>query len=110
MALRLIPMAVNSLSDFVATKTKCLVSTNSGIYCLRSIVLLGPIFFLPTLWMAWTADNIDLLRTPTWPLMLFVHIAFFILLSCYVSDWCARLCTIMWFLITLMIVIATIVR
>ncbi len=110
MTLRLIPSAVNCISDFVATKTKCLVSANFGKYCLRIIVLLGPIFFLPTLWMAWTADNIDLLRTATWPLMLFVHVAFFILLSAHDSDWCARLCTIMWFMITSLIVIATIVR
>ncbi len=110
MVYRIIPTIVNDFSDFVATKTKCLVSTNSGKYCLRIIVLFGPIFFLPTLWIAWTAENIDLLRTSTWPLLLLVHIASFILLACHESDWCVRLCTIVWFLITLMIVIAIIVR
>ena len=105
----IIPKVLDGLSDFVVSKTGFAVIGRHQ-YVLRIIILMGPIFFLPTLYEVWTAENIEVFRTATWPLMLIVHIAFFVSISHHRSDWCARLCTIIWFLITLLIVIATIVR
>ncbi len=108
--LRKLPIYVNSFSDVVANKTGSLVDTKYGNFYLRIIVLLGPVFFIPTIWEVWTSANIDSFKTPTWSLMLIVHIAAFIILSHHKSDWCVRFCTVLWFFMTASIVLATIVR
>lgn len=110
MPYRKLPGLVDSLSGLVVSKTYYLTKTKRGLYTLRIIVALGPLFFIPTVYEVWVAENIDAFRTITWPLMLSVHIAAFIMLSCGDNDWCIRLCTLLWFVVTLLIVIAIVIR
>lgn len=105
-----IPVFINNISNNVANKTSNIVSTKYGNHYLRIIVMLGPAFFVPTIWEVWTANNIETFKTLTWPLMLLVHVASFVILSHNKSDWCVRLCTILWFLMTVTIVLAIIFR
>lgn len=107
--LRKLPLYVNNFSEAVVNITDGLVDGKFG-FCLRFVVILGPVFFVPTVWKVWTYDNIESFRSVTWPLMLVVHIAGFIILCHNKSDWCIRFCTIIWFLMTSLIVLAINVR
>ena len=109
MVYKLVPIVLNELSTTVTKKTSWL-KEGKGLYILRLIMSAGPFFFLPTVYEAWNADDIEAFRTSTWPLMLIVHFAAFLLFCHRGSDWCAVLCTIMWFIMTSAIVLATIFR
>lgn len=109
MVCKFLPDKLNQLSAFVVEKTSWL-KEGKGLYILRIIMSAGPFFFLPTVYEAWFAVDIEAFRTFTWPLMLVVHSAAFFLFCHRGSDWCAVLCTILWFLMTSAIVLAIIVR
>jgi hypothetical protein len=110
MPYRKLPAWVNYFSEIIASKTSGLVATKYGYHCLRVAVMLSPIFFVPTIWEAWTAENIDVFRTVTWPSMISSNVANFILLCQGNHDWCVRLCAMAWLTITLFMVLAIVVR
>ncbi len=98
----------DSVALKIAEATKGFVATRAGKIFL-GLSLVGPVTFLPTVWEAWTASNIDALRTLTWPLMAVVNIA--VLVSvCHNGVWHLRLCMAIWVVLMLLIWAATLVR
>lgn len=106
--LQSIPPFIDEVSMKVAQKTKPFMDSKFG-RCFQLIVLLGPLTFIPTMIKAWTADNIDPLRTATWPLMIIVNISA-LLLVIREGDWKMRLVSVIWILVMMVVFIATIVR
>lgn len=102
------PRAVDAVSAVVARKTEHFVQTKLGKLFLM-IVLFGPVTFLPTIWEAWTAPNIDSLRTITWPLMIVVNISATLGLT-HSGDWRMRLVMFVWVLAMAAVWLATLVR
>ncbi len=103
-----IPHIVDSISERLAGKTKGFIQTKFGKIFL-SLVLVGPLTFLPTVYTAWTAANIDSLRTPTWPLMIIVNTSALIGVA-HNGDWRMRMVMIFWVVIMVALFLATIVR
>jgi hypothetical protein len=81
----LIQKMVDNFAFRVAKLTEEFIKTKAGQLFL-SLSLIGPVSFLPTVWGAWTAPNIDALRTLTWPMMLVVNTSVFISI-CHKGDW-----------------------
>ena len=73
------------------------------------LALVGPLTFIPTVWIAFTAENIDALRTLTWPMMVVVNFAVLAGL-CHNGDWRTRLSLVMWIVLTFLVWLATIIR
>lgn len=99
---------VDGFSAKVQRSTQSFVETWLG-KCFLSLIVVGPLTFIPTVYGAWTADNIDALRTVTWPMMTIVNISVF-LGVCHCGDWRMRLSVILWTLVSLLVWLATIVR
>jgi len=99
---------VDSISNRVAKMTFTFVQTRVGKVFL-AIVLIGPLTFLPTVYAAWTAPNIDSLRTLTWPLMIVVNISA-TLGVVHNGDWRMRLVMAIWVVMMVAVYVATIVR
>ena len=103
-----IPGKIDAISGVLASKTKNFVETKLGKLFL-SIVLLGPLTFIPTIYVAWTGENIDSLRTLTWPLMIIINSS-----AClgviHNGNWQMRLVMIVWVVAMLAVYIATLVR
>lgn len=111
MVYKVVPLAVNSISRFVVARTSVFVSKKRGLVILRSLILLGPIFYLPTLWEVWTATNIDAFRTVTWPFLLSGQVSSFVLLSHEPeSDWGVKLCILAWIIMTILVMMAVFCR
>lgn len=106
--LKAIPHRINSVCAVVATRTKPFVETNFGKLFL-SLVLLGPFTFLPTIYQAWTAENIDALRTWTWPLMTFINLSALLGLV-HNGDWRMRFVMVVWVVTMAAVWLATLVR
>lgn len=106
--LRTIPTHINTVSAAVAKKTKPFVETWPGKLFL-SIMLLGPLTFIPTIYQAWTAENIDALRTWTWPLMTFINLST-LLGVIHNGDWRTRFVMVVWVLTMASVWIATVIR
>ena len=103
-----LPKMIDAISASVARITKPFVETRIGKIFL-SVILLGPLTFLPTIYEAWTAPNIDALRTFTWPFMIVVNVA--VLLSVvHNGDWRMRLVMFVWVLTMAAVWVATLVR
>lgn len=97
-----------AFAAFVISLTGDFVNTSGG-QAFLSLSLVGPITFLPTVWQAWRAPNIDALRTWTWPLMVIVNLA--VLVSvCHNGDWQIQLSMILWVLLMMLITLAIVVR
>jgi len=103
-----IPRAIDNISEKMAKKTKPFVESRIGRIFLL-LTLAGPMTFAPTIWQAWTAPNIDALRTLTWPLMLLVNTSASLSVI-HNGDWRIRLVMILWTIMLTSIWIATIVR
>lgn len=103
-----LPNLVDSVSERVAKATSSFVRTRIGKFFL-SLVLVGPLTFLPTVYAAWTAPNIDSLRTLTWPLMVIVNVSA-TLSVVHNGDWRIRLAMVVWVVTMAAVFIATIVR
>ncbi len=101
-------MFVNKWGDKVKSATENFVKTHSGKLFL-SIVLLGPLTFLPTLWVVWTAKNIEAFRTPTWPLMFLVNSSGW-LGAMHNGDWRIKIVMTLWTIIILGMNFAIIIR
>lgn len=97
---RLVACITRLTTDFVCTKL--------GQWFL-SLALVGPATFLPTVWEAWTAQNIDALRTMTWPSAVVINISVMVSL-CYNGDWRIRLSMVVWIILMSLVWLATIVR
>lgn len=104
----IIPELVDNVCDAIGQYTKTFYESKLG-QLLTSLVLIGPLTFLPTVWVAWTADNIDALRTMTWPMMTFINLIIFVSL-CNKGDWQVRSSTFFWFLLVGLVAVATLVR
>ena len=98
----------SKLSGFISKKTKNFIQTKIG-KCFLLVIFVGPITFIPTLWEAYVAPNIDALRTPTWPLMILVNISVYVSLS-HNGDWRTRTVMLLWIIIMALIWLATIIR
>ncbi len=72
-------------------------------------VLIGPFTFLPTVYQAWTADNIDALRTITWPLMIIINTSA-LLGVVHNGDWRMRLVMTLWIIMMAAVWLAAVVR
>lgn len=103
-----LPNAVDKISASVAQATKPFVENSAGKIFL-SVVLFGPLTFIPTLYEAWTASNIDALRTLTWPLMIVVNISALLGLV-HNGDWRMRLVMFVWVIMMAALWVATLVR
>ncbi len=96
------------LVTFIKLLTAGFIDTRLGHWFL-ALSLVGPITFIPTVIEAWTAPNIDALRTLTWPLMTLVNISVLVAM-CYNGDWRVRLSMLIWTVLMLLMWLATIVR
>ncbi len=103
-----VPNAVDVFSEWTAKVTTQFIKTYIGKIFL-AIVLVGPITFLPTIYQAWTAPDIDALRTSTWPLMILVNISAFVGVA-HQGDWRLRLTMIIWTVVMIIIWLATLIR
>jgi len=103
-----VPNAVDVFSEWTAKVTTQFIKTYIGKIFL-AIVLVGPITFLPTMYQAWTAPDIDALRTSTWPLMILVNISAFVGVA-HQGDWRLRLTMIVWTVVMIIIWLATLIR
>jgi hypothetical protein len=103
-----IPGKVDAINEKVAAATLPFVQTKIGKVFL-SFVLVGPLTFIPTLHMAWTAENIDSLRTLTWPLMILVNMSASLAVV-HNGDWRMRIIMVVWVLMMTAVFAATIVR
>lgn len=92
----------------VAKLTTAFVKTKAGQIFL-SLSLVGPVTFLPTVWEAWTAPNIDAFRTLTWPMMIVVNTSVFVSV-CHNGDWRVRLSMILWIILMALVWAATVFR
>lgn len=103
-----IPRRVDALSAWLRELTLPFIQTKPGKLFL-SLVLVGPLTFIPTVYNVWTAENIDAFRSLTWPLMVIVNASATVGLA-HKGDWQMRLAMIFWTIIMAAICIATIVR
>lgn len=71
--------------------------------------MVGPLTFIPTVWAAWFAPNIDILRTSTWPMMVIINLSVLVAV-CHNGDWRVRFSLVMWIVLMFLIWLATIVR
>ena len=106
--LRFIPISINLFSEWTAKMTDPFVKTRFGKLFL-ALVLIGPVTFLPTLYQAWTAPDIDALRTSTWPLLIIVNISAFIGVA-HEGDWRLRLTMLAWVIFMIIISLAVVGR
>ncbi len=103
-----IPHAVDTVSVRVQKGTERFIETRVGKLFL-SLVLIGPFTFIPTVWEAWTAANIDSMRTITWPLMIVVNLAS-LLNVVHNGDWKMRFVLFLWVIAMSLVFIATLIR
>lgn len=96
------------LVKFLKTLTSRFIHTKLGQLFL-SLSLAGPFTFLPTVWEAWFAPNIDALRTLTWPLLIIINCSVLLAL-CYNGDWRIRLSIVMWIFLTFLVSLAAVLR
>lgn len=73
------------------------------------ITFLGPLTFVPTVWNAWTLENIDALRVLTWWQMTVINLIMFFTL-CHVGSWQLRLLTLVWVITMSLVALAVFVR
>mgnify|MGYP001569517682 CR=1 FL=1 len=106
--MKFIPRIIDTTSAVIAKKTKPFVQSWLGKMFL-SVVIVGPLTFLPTIYAAWTEPNIDSLRTITWPLMIVVNMSA-MLGVIHNGDWRMRLAMFVWILAIATVYIATLVR
>lgn len=99
----------NAFHEWVARKTGSYLETKIGGLLLSIVIFAGPIVFLPTLYNAWTAPNIDAFRTATWPVTTLVNFVFWISLA-REGRWQPRLAMILWVILLAATTIATWVR
>ena len=103
-----IPDRVNMINGVLADKTKKFVETKLGKLFLMG-VLLGPFTFIPTVYVVWTAPNIDSFRTATWPLMIIVNISG-LLGVIHDGNWQMRIVLVLWIVMMLAVYVAILVR
>lgn len=98
---------IDEAAHWLAEQTPFIKSKGGQMFL--SIVLFGPLTFIPTVWTAWMEPNIDALRTPTWPLMIIVNLAATLSVA-HRGDWRMRLVSAIWIAMMLAVFIATVVR
>jgi len=106
--MRSIQIKVDALGERAAKATLPFVTSRFGKVFL-SIVLLGPLTFIPTVYQAWFATDISALRTLTWPLMILVNTSAFLSVI-HNGDWRMRLVSFVWILMMAAVFLATLVR
>jgi hypothetical protein len=103
-----VPKWVDTLSEWVAAKTAAFTKTKVGNVFLAMMVL-GPLTLIPTVWEAWTAENIEALRTATWPAMAVIDFSFY-LNVCHAGDRMVRATVLLYLIMAILIYVATLVR
>jgi len=103
-----IPQTIDKISEELAIITKPLIETKIGRIILL-LTLFGPLTFIPQIYQAWTAENIDALRTWTWPAMTLTNSSTLLGLI-HKGDWRIRLVTFVWCLCGLSIWAAVLIR
>lgn len=96
------------LVSFIKALTSRFIDTKLGQLFL-SLSMVGPLTFIPTVWEAWFAPNIDALRTLTWPMMVIINFSVLVAL-CYNGDWRTRLSLVMWTILMFLVWMATVFR
>jgi len=96
------------LAGFVSSMTKEFINGWTGKLFLN-FMLIGPFTFLPTVLEAWTAPNIDVFRTPTWPIMMVINTSVYVSLT-HNGDWRTRIVMILWIIVMAMVWFATLFR
>jgi hypothetical protein len=104
----LVAQLIDRLAEGIASSTKKFVNTKMGNLFL-GLSIVGPFTFIPTVWQAWTAADIDSFRTITWPLMALVNFSVFISV-CHNGEWRLRLTMFLWVILMFLIWMATLVR
>ncbi len=72
---------MNSIAEYVAQATTKMVHHRFYAKIEYFIIFLSPAMFLPTIWEAYTAPNIDALKTVTWPAAVTTNLFAFIALA-----------------------------
>ena len=103
---------IQKIDDYLVRVLKA--ATHTFIHTRRGkaflwLALVGPLTFIPTVWQAWTAENIDALRTFTWPMLAVVNCSVLVGL-CYNGDWRLRFSLVAWIILTLLVWLAAIIR
>lgn len=104
----MVPDTIDQISYEFALITKPLIETKLGQMFLL-LTLFGPLTFIPQIKQAWTAPNIDALRTWTWPAMTITNSSSLLGLV-HNGDWRLRLVMFVWFLCGLAIWSAVLIR
>ena len=104
----LIQRAVDSVFDKVGHSTKSFMSGTGG-KIVNIIIILSPLTFLPTLYAAFTADNIDAMRNLTWPLFILTNLCACMSLA-QQGNWVMRLVQSSWVLIFIIMTAVIVVR
>jgi len=99
---------INNFAAWTVKRTETFIQTRVGKVFMWLMVI-GPFSLLPTVWEAWTAENIDALRTSTWPLMMLVDTSFFLHVA-RTGEWKIRLTVLLWIVMATLIFLATLVR
>ena len=103
-----IPGVIDAFGVWVTKKTDWFVETTVGKLFL-GLVLVGPLTFIPTLIEAWTAENIDALRTSTWPTATVVNLSAWLAVL-RSGDWRMKFVMGIWTVWMALITLATVVR
>lgn len=104
-----IPAAVTFCADRLAHVTQFLHENKYTRFVTATMVLFAPFTLAPTVHEAWTADNIDALRTLTWPLLTIVQVATLIPV-CHKGTWDIQLSTFIGVLLLAAIWLAVLIR
>jgi hypothetical protein len=96
------------LVSFIKAMMGRFIDTKLGQLFL-SLSMVGPLTFIPTVWEAWFAPNIDALRTLTWPMLVVINFSVLVAL-CYNGDWRIRFSMTMWIILMFLVWLATVFR
>ncbi len=106
--LEAVPRIVDAMAERVRISTQKFVQSTFG-RCFLGLTLIGPLTFIPTVWEVWTAPNIDVFRTSTWPLLMLVNVSVFVAV-CHHGEWRTRLSMMVWVVLMALMSVAVWVR
>ena len=103
---------IRRFDDILVSTVKILtvrfINTKLGQVFL-SLSILGPLTFIPMVWEAYFAPDIEALRTLTWPMLVIINVSVLTAL-CYNGDWRIRLSMVMWIILMFLMWLATVLR
>ena len=93
----------------VARLTSDFANSRKGEKFFFLVMLIGPLTFLPTVYQALFGENIEALRTATWPLMIVINGVSYVSLA-NKGHWSLRVVILIWVVMMLIITTAIIIR